>query len=172
MPVPSVLAMVIPSIEKTSVVNASAMDRQRSASGVDDVRATHVHVAQVDARNHERGNLRRAAGRNRIQQLLVDHSLPLRALNIDNRCVTRDGDRFFDRAQLQLGVDRGRERSRELDAFATNGRESRQREHDGIRAATQLFDAELAGAVGHDRSCFFDERRTRSLDRDTWKHGA
>ena len=131
------------------------MDRQRSTRGVDDVRATDVHVAQVDARDHERGNLRRAAGRNRVQQLLIDHSLTLRALDIDDRRVTSDGDRLFDRTQLQLGVDGCRERSRELDAFATNGRESRQGKDDGIRAATQLFDAELTGAVGHDRSCLF-----------------
>ena len=49
-----------------------------------------------------------------------------------------DGDRLFDRADLQVRVDRRREVGRQLDVVALDDAEARQRERDGVGAGPQL----------------------------------
>jgi hypothetical protein len=55
---------------------------------------------------------------------LIEHALLRRALYVDDRTFTRDGDRLFERADAQVDVDRGDERTCQLDALAADGRKS------------------------------------------------
>jgi hypothetical protein len=91
--------------EYPGVADAAAVDRHRAARGVDDVGAADVHVVEIDAGNHERRHLGRAAGRNRFQQFLVDHPLTVGALNIHDRRLARHRDGLLDGAHPHLGVD-------------------------------------------------------------------
>ena len=52
-------------------------------------------------------------------------SAALRALDVDDRRFAGDRDRFLERADPQVGVHRGDERARQLDAFALDGAETR-----------------------------------------------
>ena len=49
-------------------------------------------------------------------------------LHVDDRRLPRDRNRFLERPDPHLGVDRRRERPRQLDAVAPDGAEARQRE--------------------------------------------
>ena len=46
-------------------------------------------------------------GRQRLHQLAVERALPLGALHVDDRALAGHGDRFLERADAQIGVDRG-----------------------------------------------------------------
>ena len=77
--------------------------------------AADVGRALADAR-HQRRQARVVAGaRHRVEQLAVEHLRPLRALHVDHRRGAGDGDRLLERADLQVGVDRGREVGRQLE---------------------------------------------------------
>ena len=68
-------------------------------------------------------------------------------------------------ADLQVGVDRGDEFGRQLDAFALDGAEPGQRERDRVGAGPQVDDPVLPGAVGDGGSDLFDQRRRSPLRR-------
>ena len=53
----------------------------------------------------------------------------------------------------------------QLDAFAPDGAEARQRERHRIGAGPQIDDAVLARVVGDDRADLFDQRRAGGFDR-------
>ena len=64
--------------------------------------------------------------------LPVHHALARRALHVHDRRFTGDGDRLFERTDPHVGVHRRDERAGQLDAFALDGVEARQRERDVV----------------------------------------
>jgi hypothetical protein len=122
--------------------------------------------------SEQRGDaLRRAAGGQRLEQFFIEHGLTQRALHVHARRFSRHRDRLFERANDQLGVDRGDERARELDAFAPDSGEPRQREGDHVIAGPEVFNPVLTAAVGHDQPDLFNQRGARRFDRHPWQHG-
>ena len=158
--------------QQTRVGDAAAVHRQRPAGRVDDVGAADIDVAQVDAGNQERRDLRRASGRNRHEQFLIDDALLGGALDIDDGRFAGDGEGFRKRTDLQVGVDRRRERSGQLDAIALQRRETGEGKRDGVDAAAQLLDPVLTRAVGDGRARLLDQGRARGFNRDTRQDGA
>src|SRR5207245_374267 len=67
-----------------------------------------------------------------IQRVARDRCLLSRALSIDNGGLTQNGHRLFERSRIHLGVDRRRERRRQLDAFPLEGAKTGQRERDAV----------------------------------------
>ena len=63
-----------------------------------------------------------------------------RALHVDDRRLAGDRDRLGDVADPQVGVHRGDERAGQLDAFAPDGVEPRQRERHRVGARPQVDD--------------------------------
>ena len=120
-------------------------------------RAVHRHRAdeslavEVDAGHEAGAALHRPRRRQHVEHLPVDDELILRALQVDDRRRARDGDRLFERADLEVGVHRRGERALQDDAFAPNGLEAGQREGDGVGAGPQADDREAARAVGDAR---------------------
>ena len=105
-------------------------------------------------------------------RLAADHLLVARARHVDDRRFAADGDRLRHASDLQVRVHGGDEPAGQLDAFALDRGESRQRERDRIGARPQIFNRILTDAVGHDRARLLDERRTRRFNRDAGQHGA
>ena len=122
---------------KARVAGPSAMNRKRRVLEV--VRATDVGeraapgLGRRQARDQHHHVDVAAAGRDRLDHLLIEHALLRRALNVDDRAVTGDGDRLLERTDAQVDVDRGDEGARQLDSFAPHRRESAQREGHDIR---------------------------------------
>ena len=82
------------------------------------------------------------------------------------------GDRFLERADLQIGVDGGDEVGRQQQVFALHGAESGQRERDRVGAGPQIDDAVLAAPIGDGGADFLDEHRARGFDGDARQHRA
>ena len=110
--------------------------------------------------------------RDRRQDVLVDDGLHARALHVDDRRLAGDGDRLFEAADAQVGVDRGDEVAAQLDALALDGAEAGQRERHRVGARTKIDDAILAGVVADDRARLLDQDRAGGFDRHAWQHGA
>ena len=85
---------------------------RRSSCWSGPIRRRHRRAGnQVGARLQAAGR-----GRNRVEHLAVDdHRLPV-ADDVDDRRLAGDGDGFFERAELELGVDRRGEVAFEQDA--------------------------------------------------------
>jgi hypothetical protein len=64
-------------------------------------------------------------GGSRQEDLSIHDALSRRALDVDDRRLSADGDGFGDRADPQVGIDRRDECSGELDAFALDRGEAR-----------------------------------------------
>ena len=60
----------------------------------------------------------------------------------------------------------------QLDAFALDGAEARQRERHRVGARPQVDDPVLAGVVADDRADFFNQHRAGGFDRHTRQHAA
>ena len=58
----------------------------------------------------------------------------------------------------------------ELDAFAPDGGEARQREGDDVIAGPEVLDPVLPAAVRHDRPDLLNQRGARRFDRHAWQH--
>ena len=67
--------------------------------------------------------------------------LHARALDVDDRRLAGDRDRLFERADAQVGVDRGDEVAAQLDALAFDGAETGQRKRHRIGAGPKIDDA-------------------------------
>ena len=111
-------------------------------------RAHEALAVEVDAGHEARAALHRARRRQHLEDFLVHDELILRALQVDDRRGARDGDRLFERADLEVGVHRRGEVALQHDAFAANGSEAGQREGDGVGARPQADDREAPRAVG------------------------
>ena len=95
-----------------------------------------------------------------------------RALDVDDRRFAGDRDRLFERADSQIGVDRGDEVAAQLDAFALHRVETGQRERHGVGAGTKIDDAILTGVVADDRAVLLDQDGTGRFNRDARQHRA
>ena len=134
--------------------------------------AADVGRAEGDAGERRADRPDVAPRRHRIEQIARQHLLLRCALHIHDRRVAGDGDRLLDGADAQLGVDRGREVRRKLDAFAADRVEPGQRERDRIDAGPEIDDAIQTGRVGRHRPHALDERRTAGFHGDPGQHGA
>ena len=92
------------------------------------------------ARQHRNQSRQPARPGQRLQRLGRVLRLRARAARVDQRRFARHGNRFFDRAELQLGVHGGREFRPQLDARASERVEAGQREGDRVRARSQIDD--------------------------------
>ena len=122
---------------------------------------------------HDRDHRVVAADRGEgLEDVIVQRQFPPCALNVDDRALTGDRHRFRDGADLELDSDRRHERSGQLDAFAPQGRESRQGERHRVGAGSKVFDAVLTRAVGDRRPDSLDQLGAGRLHSDAGEHGA
>ena len=105
-----------------------------------------------------------------LQGVGVELRLRAGAARVDQRRLARHRNRFFERADRQLGVDRRGEFRAQFDAGAPEGVEAGQREGDGIRTWPQIDDPIRTLTVGHDDAHFFNQRGTGGLDRHARQH--
>ena len=112
-----------------------------------------------------------APGRDGVDDLAVHDALARGALHVDGRCFAGHGDRFLEGADAHLGVDRGDERAGQLDPFAPDDGEARQREGDAVDARPEIDDPILAGPVGHDGADLLDQRGAGGFDGHAGQHG-
>ncbi len=112
-----------------------------------------------------------ARGRDAGQDVARDRRLTGHALDVHDRRLAGDGDGFFHRADAQVGVHAGGQRSGQLDAVTLDGRKPRQGERHRIGAGPQVDDAVEAGAVGHGRAHLLDEHGARGFDGDAGQNG-
>jgi hypothetical protein len=93
-------------------------------------------------------------------------------VNIDGGSGCRYRDGFRDGARLELCVDAGGERARDLDPFPQVRTEALSYERDGVNAGPKILDAVLAAAIRDNGTDFFNQRGTLGLDGDTRKCAA
>jgi hypothetical protein len=99
----------------------------------------------------------------RFDQVFIERPAPPRALDIDDRALAGNGDGLFESAQAHLDVESGDELSRQLELFALDCGEARQRERDGVGARPQLENPVLTGIIGDGRAHLFDEHIARGF---------
>jgi hypothetical protein len=140
---------------------------------------THIH--EVAARRPLRrgdtwdqdGLRQMAASRgNRVEHLLGQGPLRRGVLHVHHRRRAGDGNRFFEPAHPEVGVDDRGNRSSQLEAFPLDDTKARQRERHAVVAGAQIDDAILARAIGCGDPHFLNQRRTRRLDRHAREHRA
>ena len=120
-------------------------------------RPADVGRRQVHADDQLPETLNRLRARHRVEHVAGDH-LRLRVrLHVDDWRGAGNGDRFLERADLHVGVDRHREVRRQLEPLALERREALQREGDDIRARPQIDHLVFALGVGEHRPRFFNE---------------
>ena len=134
------------------------------------VRAARRALVGIHAGRQERHVLPLAAGGHRVEDLPGDHGRLFDVDDVHDRRLTRDGDRFRDVADLQLGVDVGGEIRGELHALAHRGAEAGQHEGNRVGPRPQFHDPVLAASIGDSRSGFFDQGGAAGLDRDPGQH--
>src|SRR5207249_3329722 len=135
------------------------------------VRAPDILAASRHARNQDAERDVTASGGNHIHDILRHDALAKRVLHVDDGRLAGYGDGFFDGADTQLGVQRRRERSGQLDPFTLRRAEARQRESDDISARPEIDDSILTGGIRDDGTDFLDQDGTRGFDRDARQDG-
>ncbi len=118
---------------RAEVVEAQAFNRLHRVAGAAELERRLLQVARAAdvarqraaaaererrAGNHDADGLDVAAGRERIAHFLRHHHALRDVRRVDDGRFAGHRQRFFERADLQVGVDRGREVRRQLDAFA------------------------------------------------------
>src|SRR5206468_3758253 len=108
---------------RARIIPAAAVDLPgRAAAAVD--------AAGIPAAAHPRDESLNAAARsrrgNRRENVLTHGLLGADALHVDDRRLARDRNRLFERADLQVGIDRRHEGAADLDPFALDGAEAGQ----------------------------------------------
>ena len=178
------------------VADISNVGRRLSAAWrVADVQAIHPHPALVRAPAMNRKLRRhRACGRvvdvgehardhrhhrsvialvgDRPDDVVIDRHLAPCALHVDDRRRAGHGDGLRQRADFHLGVHRGGERSRQLDAFTPIRAEPAERERHGVGSWPEILDTVLAGAVGDGAADLFNQRRAGGLDGHAGQDGS
>ena len=91
------------------------------------------HLAAGHARDQHAQVLERPAGRHAVDDVARHDDLLLGVLQVDDRRLARDGDRFRHAADLQVGVDRRGKPGVQLDALAPDDAESLERERHACR---------------------------------------
>ena len=134
------------------------------------LRSADVRLVQRDAGHELTHALDRAAGRNRVEGIAVEHLRLGRALDVHDRRRAGDGQRLFERADLELDVDGHREVGRQLEPLTLDRRETRQHEAQDVVPWPQVDEPVAAGFIGHHRSRFLDQRRTGRLHGDAGQY--
>src|SRR6185503_232279 len=147
-------------------VGAAAAEGDQSA-GLRGGAAANVVAAHRHARQHVADRLEVAPGRNRVEQLAVDHLAPRGVLDVDDRRLAGDRHRLGDRADAHLHVDWRREVGVEHDALAFDTVEPLKRKRHRIRPGAQIDHAVLTRLIGDGGPRLLYERRTRYFHGDT-----
>ena len=156
---------------KAAFVAASAGAAEHDHAG------HHLHV-RCGTRRHDRIRHQlhqacvRARGRDRGDEIVADRRLPPDALGVDDRRLPGDGNRLGNRTDLEIAVHGRVKRPCQLDLFAPDGVEARQRKRHGVGSGPQIDDAVLALGIGDRGSYFLDQDRARRFDGDTGQNGA
>ena len=136
-------------------------------------RGARAETGSLDARHAGQVVAVAAGGGQRSHELVAQHLLPAGAgLHVHHRRRAGHGDGFLDAAHAHITVDGGDTAAAQLDTRSRNRRESLQRKRHGIGARAQIDDLILTTVIGHRRARFFDQRRTRRLNRDPRQHRA
>ena len=114
----------------------------------------------------------RPARRNRIHQLALQDRRVLRALDVDDGRAAGDGDRLFERSNLQFHVDRRGEVGRQVDAVADQRGEAGERERHFVEAGPEIAYRVASLLVGDRFAGPLDERRARRLHRNARQNAA
>ena len=146
------LAIGPPAIEEGAV----RAERARVAGS-----GAHVLLAAEDGRDEHEERVIGAGGRNRGDDFVGQHGLPLRALDVHDRCFTGHGDGLLDAAHLELGVDRDGQERIQLQTRATHRGKTWQGEGHRVVAGPQVLDAVQPRAVGGGGTNLLDEGRAR-----------
>src|SRR4030095_4804722 len=156
------------------VAATAAVNAREAAAGHDDVRPADLDGTEGTDRGRTWREpcccLRRPAERQRVEQFAVDHALLTDASHVDGRRGAAHRDRFGDRTNTQIRINRRRRGSDQLDAFATDRSKAGQGERDGVRARTERLDPVAAAAITDSDASAFDEHRTRGFHGGTGKH--
>ena len=111
------------------------------------------------------------AGWNGVDDLVADHVLTARVLDVDHGRLANDGDRFLHGSDGHVSVDRGCERAHELDALSHDRVEAGQRERGFVGTRSQVDDSILPCVVGDGHTGFLDQGGARHFYSDTGQHG-
>ena len=125
-----------------------------------------------DARHERAHGLRGFPGRQRIEQIAVDHLRFGGALDVYDRRRAAHDHRLFKAADAKLRVDGGREVARHVDVASLDGGETGERESHAITARRKVDDLVQALAIGDRGAGAFDEGRTTDFDGDARHHRA
>ena len=136
------------------------------------LRAADVRRRQRDADDELSDALNRVGGRHRVEHVARQHLRLRVALDVDDGRLAGHGDRLLHRADFQVGVDRGREIGRQLDAVALHRREAGQVEGDRVSAGTEVLNAVQPVGVRGDRPHLLDQGGAAGFHRHARQHGA
>ena len=166
------LAVELHAVEEGTVV--AGMPAVNHGVGVHGVNVA-ADILRGGRNHHAHRHLRKAAHflreRQRVEHLARHDCRLGRALHIDDRGHTRDGQRFLERADAHFRIDLRGERCRQLDLLAPDRAETGEGERHGIRSRPEVDDLVLTLLVGHDGPDFLDQSVAGGLDRDAGDHG-
>ena len=120
-------------------------------------RAAHVGLVEGHAGDQLAEALDGAGGRHGVEHVAGQHLLLDVALHVDQRRLPGDGDRFLQRADLEVGVDGGDEVRRQLE-FADDDVEALQRERELVVTRAQIDHPIGAVLVGDRGPNLLDQR--------------
>ena len=123
-----------------------------------------------DERSHSRDGLR--PDRDVVDDVAREHSLLNHILGIHRRALSGHGHGFLDGPHAHLGIDRCRERRRQLDALSAHRAKARQGKGHRVDARPQVDDLIEALAVGDHGANLFDQGRAGRFDRDAGQYRA
>ena len=162
-------------IADVQAVNREArLDAAAAVHGKDREHRTGVDVGDVRLQARDGGEQIAVAADawKAPHRLVVERDGAPRALHVDHRRFTGDGDGLCDGADPHLCVDLDNAGTRDDDVVALQGGEPRERERHGVRARLQALDPVLPGGIGRRRPGFFNQHRARRFDGDAGQHGA
>ena len=166
-----VAARRVPDIEpidcETAFVVPATVDGEL---GRDDSRRDIIRVGNHAGHEHDHGAVAPDIG-DVPDDLVAQGRLALRALHVDDRGFAADRDRFGERANLELGVDRRDERPGQLDTFAFVGTEPLQREGHRVGSGPEVFNPVLARPVSDHVANLLDQRRAGGFHAHAGQNG-
>ena len=156
--------------QERHLIVAAAVNLHRLPSRA--VRAADVLLAQrhLDARHQDGDVLKRAAGREIVDQFVGNGAALRCRLNVDQRALARHRQRLLDASHLQVDVDGRSERGGQHDPLADDGPEPGKRERNLVLAGVERDDPVLTLAVGEHDPGPLDKRRAGRFDRHAGKH--
>src|SRR5205085_2352999 len=107
--------------------------------------------------------------RQRLERRARQRRLLPDVLQVHDGRFARDGDRFSELADLQVGVDRGGEAGAQLEPLTLQRAEPGEREGHGIGARTQINYPVESLAVTDGGAGFLDEDRAGGFNGDAWQ---